>query len=180
MSSKVELDVFVRFITKNKNKKQNVAILKEISVVQYKFLKTLANKILNKVISVSSSQYKALLPHKSFIRKLGRDKVSRKVLATNLKTVQLLLTIFLNGNEKCKKTGVSSNRRMGRNTERKSKIEKKYNDNRSKSDSSDQSSEIWDQCYNKEEETDEEIDQVGEEKEEYSESDQSFSEENRE
>ena len=106
---------FLQLLVYSSNQKQNLALLKQIDNNQYKILKNIANDVLDKIIPLNSQQYKILVQYKNFIRKLGREKVSKTLLIKNLQAIKELAKLVINGNETCEKTNVSSSRRMGKN-----------------------------------------------------------------
>ena len=106
---------FLQLLVYNDNKKQNLAIVKEIDNNQYTILKDIANDVLDEIIPLNSQQYKILVQYKTFIRKLGREKVSKSLLTKNLQVIKELAKLIINGNETCEKTNASSCRRMGKN-----------------------------------------------------------------
>ena len=144
---------FLQLLVYSSNQKQNLALLKQIDNNQYKILKNIANDVLDEIIPLNSQQYKILVQYKNFIRKLGREKVSKTLLSKNLQAIKELAKLVINGNETCEKTNVSSSRRMGKNK----KIASPNNSSiecRSGAITSDEeyeSDEIWEQCYNKQE-----------------------------
>ena len=102
--------------------------------------------MLDEIIPLNSQQYKILVQYKTFIRKLGREKVSKSLLTKDLQVIKELAKLIINGNETCEKTNVSSCKRMG---EKKTTSTKKSSIKcRSGTITSDEESdEIWEQCY---------------------------------
>ena len=116
-------------------------------------MKNIANDVLDEIIPLNSQQYKILVQYKNFIRKLGREKVSKTLLSKNLQVIKELAKLVINGNETCEKTNVSSSRKMGKNkktaSSNNSSIE--CRNGAITSDEEYESDEIWEQCYNKQE-----------------------------
>ena len=150
---------FLQLLVYSSNQKQNLALLKQIDNNQYKILKNIANDVLDEIIPLNSQQYKILVQYKNFIRKLGREKVSKTLLTKNLQAIKELAKLVINGNETCEKTNVSSSRRMGKNkkTTTKNNSSSKCRSGTITSDEEYESDELWQKCYNKKEyETDNE------------------------
>ena len=150
---------FLQLLVYGNNHKQVSATLKEINDIQYTMLKNIANDVLDDIIPLNSEQYTILVQYKNFIRKLGRQKVSKTVLAKHLHAIKELAKLFINDHEVCKKTNVSSSRRMGKNkkTTTKNNSSSKCKSRTITSDEEYESDELWQKCYNKKEyETDNE------------------------
>ena len=81
---------FLQLLVYSNNQKQILAILKEIDDIQYLLLKNITNDVLDEIIPLNSQQYKILVQYKNFIRKLGREKVSKILLAKNLHAIKEL------------------------------------------------------------------------------------------
>ena len=78
------INIFLQLLAYGNNYKQNVVVLKEINQNHYKLLKNIANDVLQEIIPLNSQQFKTLLQYKNFIRKLGRERVSKTILIKNL------------------------------------------------------------------------------------------------
>ena len=106
------------------NKNQKLSLLKSISLSQYKVLKEITFQILNGIIVIERKQFKKFRRHKTFIRKLGYNKVSGQVLAKNYSIVIEIVQIGLEKeNEICTEIYPSSKRRMGKNKSSNEKCE---------------------------------------------------------
>ena len=116
-------------------------------------MKNIANDVLDEIIPLNSQQYKILVQYKNFIRKLGREKVSKTLLSKNLQAIKELAKLVINGNETCEKTNVSFSRRMGKNKKTASPNNSsiKCRSGAITSDEEYESDEIWEQSYNKQE-----------------------------
>ena len=97
------------------NKNQKISLLKSISTSQYKILKEIAFNILNEIIPLDKKQFKKLSKYKTFIRKLGKKKVSGQVLGKNYSIVIDIIRIGLQYYEICTEICSSSKRRVGKN-----------------------------------------------------------------
>lgn len=86
---------FLEYLSAASNKQQNQMLLKYIDRHQEKALQEIATNILQEVIPLNTSQYKTLLPHKTFIRALSRGKVSRNLLSKKFTIVTYLAKIAL-------------------------------------------------------------------------------------
>ena len=95
---------FFLFLLNNSNVKQNNALLRNITHLQYSLLQTFANDILDECLPLNSRQFKKLVQYKDFIRKLGRSKVSSTVLIKNIQAITSIINIVFNENEVCNKT----------------------------------------------------------------------------
>lgn len=104
---------FLQLLAKGTNRKQNTSILKFIDKKQYNEIKKIAGKILNEVIPLNAQQYKTLYKHKTFIRNLGRGKVSKAQLVKNYSVVSKLIQITLE-HELHAKTSSSATGRVGK------------------------------------------------------------------
>ena len=104
---------FINFLLFS-HEKQNRAMLKLMDNNQYKVLQKIAQNILNETFPLTVSQYIALSPHKTFIRKLAKGKASRNHIAQNYKVVHHIIKIGLNHHATCKQTGSCSARRVGK------------------------------------------------------------------
>ena len=139
---------FLQLLVYNNNKKQNLAILKEIDNNQYTILKDIANDVLDEIIPLNSQQYKILVQYKTFIRKLGREKVSKSLLTKNLQAIKELAKLIINGNETCEKTNASSCRRMGKNKKATFTNKSSIKCGSGTITTDEESDEIWEQYYN--------------------------------
>ena len=153
MASIEDQKYFLQLLVYGDNQKQVSATLKEINEIQYAMLKNIANDVLDEIIPLNCKQYRILVQYKNFIRKLGREKVSKTVLAKNLHAIKELAKLVINGNETCEKTNVSSSGRMGKNkkTTSTNKSSIKCRSRTITSDEEYESDELWEQCYNKKE-----------------------------
>ena len=141
------------------NKKQKISLLKSINTSQYKILKEIAFKILNEIILIDKKQFKKLSKYKTFIRKLGNNKVSGQVLGKNYSIVIDIIRIGLQYNEICTEICSGSKRRVGKNKSSGKKCEAiTYSQSRKKRDvtSSESSEEFSSEEFSSEETSSEE------------------------
>ena len=108
MASIEDHKCFLQLLVYGNNHKQNLVALKQINEEQYKCSKNIANDILEEIIPLNSQEFKILIHYKNFIRKLGRDTVSKTLLAKNLSVIIELAKIVLKDYEECKKTSIST------------------------------------------------------------------------
>ena len=131
---------FLEYLAGEKNKKQNCKLLEFIDKHQYKALKQIACNVLEEVIPLDVKQYIILVPHKNFIRKLGKGKVSKSLLVKNCKAVTTLVKIALEHYASHAKVSTGTNRRVGENKRKKLKRKEASSDSESTySESSDTS-----------------------------------------
>lgn len=104
---------FIQFLLHVKNHKQIDSLLKNVTDKQYGIVRDIASKILKEKITLSSYQYKQLLPHKNFIRRLG-VQTTRTPLFKNIQIVKKLLQIGLMNYEQSKKISSCTIRNMGK------------------------------------------------------------------
>ena len=80
---------FLQLLVYNNNKKTKSSYFKRkliiINIHQYT---DIANDVLDEIIPLNSQQYKILVQYKTFIRKLGREKVSKSLLTNNLQVIK--------------------------------------------------------------------------------------------
>ena len=151
MPSIEENKYFLQMLVFGANQKQSLALLKEINPEQHKLLKTIANDVLDEIIPLTSQQYKSLVPHKNFIRKLGREKVSKAVLIKNFIAVRKLASLVIDEDEVCAKVSSGSTRGVGKGEKATSKNNSIKDsgggsDNWS-TDEESETSEVWNECY---------------------------------
>ena len=141
------------------NQKQKISLLKSINTSQYKILKEIAFKILNEIILIDKKQFKKLSKYKTFIRKLGNNKVSGQVLGKNYSIVIDIIRIGLQYYEICTEICSGSKRRVGKNKSSGKKCEAiTYSQSRKKRDvtSSESSEEFSSEEFSSEETSSEE------------------------
>ena len=107
---------------------------------------------MEEIIPLNIQEFKILIQYKNFIRKLGRDTVSKTLLAKNLSAITELAKIVLKDYEECKKTSISTYIVVGKSEKRhpKNRTLFKYGSGSrtSSSDESHESNEILKKCYN--------------------------------
>ena len=107
-------DYFLHLLAYSNNKKQLLAVLKNLNNDEKVKLSSISSDILQERLPITAYQFKALLPYKVFIRKLSTGRVSVALLCRNLTTISKISEIYLKHNESCKETGASAYRRMGK------------------------------------------------------------------
>ena len=106
--------LFLQLIAYSDDKKQTFQIIKCINHNQYFELKKIAINILQGVLPLKRNQLKYLKNSKTLIRKLAEGKVTNNYLATHYMIISYIVKIALEYNEKHSKTGISSNRKVGK------------------------------------------------------------------
>lgn len=139
---------FLEFLSKNSNKQQKIAALKTLNSSQYKLLRQLTTDILKGKIPLGKQEYKKLLPHKIFIRKLSKGQVNKTGVSKNYSVVTELSKIYLKNNETGAKISAGTNRRMGKDKGKKGSKTKPP----SKADSYSEDSESMETDYSSSEE----------------------------
>lgn len=105
---------FFKLLAKNKNKNQNLLLLKHLNRTQYNILKRIAKDILQEVIPITKKEFNKLSPHAKFIRKLANNSDKVKNFKSYTYVIQEMIKIALKEHEVYADISFGSNRRMGK------------------------------------------------------------------
>ena len=108
----IKEEYFFNFLIKNKCKKQNVALIKNITKNQLQTFKVLCKDILDEKIKLTNKEFKKLVKYKNFIRNFASGKIQRNSLGRYYSATLEIISIINSKNAANTKGSFSSNRRM--------------------------------------------------------------------